>query len=75
MNKQILKIAAETMKVPIEVAENNYKELPERNAFYFWNPVRGGIAVIVGANGEKLGASSGISFDQHLQAFVDGKRN
>lgn len=75
MNKQIMKIAAETMKVPIEVAEDNFKELPEQDAFYFWNPVRGGIAVIVGNDGEKLGASSGVSFDQHLQAYVDGRRN
>ena len=75
MNKQILKIAAETMKVPIEVAKENYKELPDQDAFYFWNPVRGGIAVIVGTDGKKLGANSGISFYQHLQAYVDGRRN
>lgn len=77
MNKRIIITAAETMKVPLEleVAEENYKELPEQDAYYFWNPVRGGIAVIVGKDGEKLGASSGINFEKHLQAYIDGKRN
>lgn len=75
MNKRIITTAAETMKVSLEVAEENYKELPEQDAYYFWNPVRGGIAVIVGRDGEKLGASSGISFEKHLQAYIDGKRN
>ncbi len=75
MNKRILTTAAETMKVSPEVAEENCKELPEQDAYYFWNPVRGGIAVIVGRDGGKLGASSGISFEQHLQDYIDGKRN
>ena len=75
MNKKIITTAVEVMKIPIEVAEEHFKELPEHNAYYFWNPVKGGIAVIVGKNGEKLAASSGISFEKHLQAFIDGKRN
>lgn len=75
MNKRIITTAAETMKVPLEVAEENYKELPKQDAYYFWNPVRGGITVIVGKDGEKLGASSGIIFEKHLQAYIDGKRN
>lgn len=75
MNKKIVKIAAETMKVSENVAEENYKELPEQDAYYFWNPERGGIAVIVGKNGEKLGAVSGLAFEKHLQAYIDGKRN
>ena len=75
MNKKIITTAIEAMKVPIEVAEEHFKELPEQDAYYFWNPVRGGIAVIVGRNGEKLAASSGISFEKHLKAYIDGKRN
>ena len=75
MNKRIITTAAETMKVPLEVVGKNYKELPEQDEYYFWNPVRGGIAVIVGRDGENLGASSGISFEKHLQAYIAGKRN
>ena len=75
MNKKIVKIAADTMKVPVEVAKENYKEIPEHEAYYFWNPIRGGIAVIVGKSGERLGATSGLSYEKHLQAYIDGKRN
>lgn len=75
MNKKIVKIAADTMKVPVEVAEEHYKEIPGHEAYYFWNPIRGGIAVIVGKSGERLGATSGLSYEKHLQAYIDGKRN
>lgn len=54
MNKKVITTVIEVMKVPIEVAEEHFKELPEHNAYYFWNPVKGGIAVIVGKNGKNL---------------------
>jgi len=75
MEDRLFKIAAETMKTSEEVARKNYKELVEYNAVYFWNPERGGIAVIVGFDGEKLGAMSGISFDEHLRNYLEGRRN
>ena len=75
MDNRIIIMAAEAMNVSTEVADKNYKELPEQDAYYFWNPIRGGIAVIVGNDGKKLCASSGISFERHLQAYIDGKRN
>lgn len=75
MNDKIIEIAAETMKVSLEVAKKNYKKLPEHSAYYFWNPIRGGISVIIGESGEKLGAVSGVGFQRHLQAFLEGKRN
>lgn len=75
MKEKILKIAAEVMQVPISVATENNKELPEHKAYYFWNPVKGGVAVIVGEDGQKLAATSGVSFDKHLQAYLDGRRN
>ena len=75
MNKKIVKIAAEAMKVTVEVAEENYKEIEKYDAYYFWNPVRGGISVIVGKDGVKLSAVSGLNYEKHLQAYIDGKRN
>lgn len=75
MDEKILEIAAKTMKTTIDVAKNHFKEVPEINAYYFWNPIRGGISVIIDSNGEKLGATSSVSFDKHLKAFIDGKRN
>lgn len=71
----IIEIAAKAMKVSIEDAQKHNKKIPDIDAYYFWNPIRGGIAVIVASNGEKLSATSTISYEKHLAAFIDGKRN
>ena len=75
MNNEIIEIAAKTLHISTEEAQKNYKEITDANAFYFWNPVRGGLAVIIAENGEKLAATSSISFERHLQAFLSGRRN
>lgn len=75
MDNKIIEIAAMSMKTTFEEAAKHNKPIPDINAFYFWNPVRGGISVIVSENGEKLAASSAVSFQKHLDAFVAGKRN
>lgn len=75
MNKNIIKIAAEHMKVSVDIAEKHYKEISEINAYYFWNPARGGISVIVNSEGEALGAASSVNFDRHLEEFKKGRRN
>lgn len=75
MNKNIIKMASEILNIALDEAEKNYKEISEINAYYFWNPTRGGISIIINESGEKLGATSGVSYEKHLQAFRDGKRN
>ena len=75
MNQEIIAIAAQVMKVSVEEAEKHYKEVPEIDGYYFWDPVRGGIAVMINSKGEKLGATSSVRFEKHLQAFLDGRRN
>lgn len=75
MDERVIQIAAETMKTDIETATTNCKKISEIDAWYFWNPIRGGISVIVASNYEKLGATSAVSYDKHLRAFLDGKRN
>lgn len=75
MDEKIINIAADTIKIPAEEVKKNVKEIPELNAWYFWNPIRGGLAVIVNASGEKLGATSAVSYEKHVKAFADGKRN
>jgi hypothetical protein len=75
MNEKIIDIAAEVLKISVEEAKMNSKAIPEIDAAYFWKPTRGGGAVIINADGEKLATGSAISFDAHLQAFREGKRN
>lgn len=75
MKNEIAAIAAKSMKVSLEDALQHYKEVPEINAYYFWNPVRGGIAVIVNEDGAKLAAASSVSFNRHVEAYKAGRRN
>lgn len=75
MNTKIIELAANVMKVSVEEAAKYNQSLPDIDAFYFWNPIRGGISVIINSSGEKLGAGSSVSFEKHLKAFLDGKRN
>lgn len=75
MNKNIFEIAAITLNISIDDAMKYYKEIPSVNGYYFWNPVRGGASVIIDQDGEKLTATSIVSFERHLNAFKNGKRN
>jgi hypothetical protein len=75
MNNEIIEIAATVLQVTTEDAMKHSKPLPDLDATYFWKPSRGGSAVIIKSNGEKLAAGSSISLDAHKQAFLDGKRN
>jgi len=75
VDKKLIEIASTVIKMSVEDTLKHVKAIPEIGAYYFWNPIRGGIAVIVAENGEKLGATSSVSYDTHLKAFIDGKRN
>ena len=75
MSENIISTVMELLDLGCEEAKRNCKELSEINAFYFWNNSRGGRSIIIKENGEKLVTSSIISFEEHLQAFIDGKRN
>ena len=75
MNKDILEKAATIIGVSTEEAQKYSKVIDGINAIYFWNPVRGGKSVIIDEEGEKLAATSSVSYERHLKAFLEGKRN
>lgn len=75
MDASILKTAAEVLNISLNEALTNYEEIADEKLHYFWNPIRGGVSLIINDEGEKLAASSSISFEQHLQAFKNGRRN
>ena len=52
MDDKIIQIAAETLGTDIETVTTNYREIPEINAWYFWEPVRGGVSVIINSSYE-----------------------
>lgn len=65
----------DTINTEEQISTIRYKEVPEINGYYLWEPVRGGISAIVNRNGEKLYAGSAISFEEHLKAFKEGRRS
>lgn len=73
MNTDIL--AAQVLKISQEEANKQSKVIEDIDARYYWDSQRGGLHVIIKSNGEKLAASSSISYQKLLNAFKDGKRN
>lgn len=66
---------SDTINTEEQIGTICYKEVPEINGYYLWEPVRGGVSAIVNRNGEKLYAGSAISFEEHLKAFKEGRRS
>ena len=75
MDQKLLEIAAHAIKVPIEEAQKHCKPVAEINGYFIWNPARGGLSVLINAQGERLVATSSVSFEKHLRVFQEGKRN
>lgn len=75
MEKNIIESVKEVLGLSNDEIEKNVKELPEINAFYFWSSERGGNAIIINAEGERLIAGSAVRFEDHVKAFEAGRRN
>ena len=75
MNKEVLDVVTGIFQVTPEEAQKHSKPLDDLDATYFWQTARGGKAMIIKSNGEKLIASSAVSFEDHKKAFLDGRRN
>ena len=75
MNKHIVESIKGVLGLSDAEVEKNCKELPEINAFYFWSSSRGGNAVIINEDGERLIANSAVRFEDHVKAFKAGRRN
>lgn len=70
-----IKLVSNELNLTEEEVQKYHKEVPEIDGYYFWNPIRGGRSVIINHQGERLVATSSISFEEHLKAFMEGKRN
>jgi hypothetical protein len=73
-NPRLVSLASKYLSVPVGELRKNTKELPEIGAVYFWESVRGGGSILVGIDGSVLYAISAVSFDDHVDAFKDGRR-
>ncbi len=67
-------VAAEHLARTGVPTDAQHVHLETADAYRFYQPVRGGSAVIVGRDGTCLFASSSVSPAQHEAAFVAGRR-
>jgi hypothetical protein len=66
--------AARLLGLRFNDAARNSRPVPGAAATHFWNPVRGGGSVIVGADGAYLYANSSTTWDQLVSAYASGRR-
>lgn len=75
MNKEIAALAAKVLKTDAAQVIGHCREISEIGGWYFWNPEKGGLSVLISSGGEKLAATSGVSLARHIEAFKSGRRN
>lgn len=74
MEKHYAKIA-EIIELEIDEVPKYSKELEGFDGSYFYNPIRGGVGIIVDKDGFYLGAASSVNLDKHIEEFVERKNN
>lgn len=67
-------LASTLLRIPLDVALGSSRELPEIDAYLFWEPVRGGGQIIVGRDESVLFGISALSMQQMVEAFAAGRR-
>lgn len=75
MTSKMLLAVVSALAITSEDAKRNCKEIPEINSYYFWSNQRGGKAMIINEAGDRLIASSAVKYEDHIKAFISGKRN
>lgn len=75
MNDTLVTMAAEVLDMSEGEVREHTKEVPEVDGFFVWNPARGGRSMVVNRQGERLVAKGFVSFEQHVQDFLAGRRN
>ncbi|MBQ9004386.1 MAG: hypothetical protein IJ087_21305 [Eggerthellaceae bacterium] len=68
-------IAMKMLHIDEDTARRNSRPVNEIGGFYFWQPGRGGSSLLIGGDGGVLAATSAVSFEKHLAAFLDGRRS
>jgi hypothetical protein len=71
---ELIQIAASYLGISLDVASSHCREVEEDGILYVWEPERGGGTLLIGGDGDVLFANSSVNFDDHLQAFRQGKR-
>lgn len=68
-------IASRYLRVPYDLLLANSMDVPEIDAFYYWQPVRGGGQMLVGRDGSVLFAVSALSREDMIPLWKEGRRS
>lgn len=67
-------IASRLLRVPYDILLANSKDLPEIDAFYYAQPIRGGGQMLVGRDGSVMFAISALSREDMIPLWKEGRR-
>ncbi len=71
---EIIDYVSKILELSKEDTLKNSKKI-DNNLTYYWNPMRGGISLIVDDKGNYLAAVSCVNYDKLLKDFKNGQRN
>ena len=72
--RQGAELAGTLLRCSTEEAYQNSSDVPEIDAFFYWQPVRGGARLLVAHDGSVLFGASSLTTEQLIAFFASGKR-
>jgi hypothetical protein len=72
--EQGAELAARLLRYPVEEALAHSTDLPDLDAWYFWQPVRGGGQIIVARDGSVMFGVSSLTLEDMVGYFSSGMR-
>ena len=67
-------LASTLLRLPVDQVLAYSREIPDIDAFFYWQPVRGGAQLIVGRDGTVLFGVSALNLDEMVVRFAAGHR-
>ena len=71
---KMIELAATLLGWTATQAAECCREKPEISALYFFDKAKGGVSLLMAADGSVLFANSSVTPEEHKQAFVNGIR-
>ena len=67
-------VAAALLRVDVDELYAHSIEVPEIDAFFYWQPIRGGAHLLVARDGSVLFAISSLALADMIEPFRNGRR-
>ena len=67
-------LASRLLRYPVDEAFEFSEDVPEIDAFFYWQPIRGGTQLLVGRDGTVMFGISSLTLDEMVTMFADGER-